>query len=126
MQIQQLAAHKGQPTKSNGVCSHVADPHVLLMDETSLENTFTCQPQQRNMHGRIFGGFLMRWVGAHMSQSRGGIFLMPQLWRLPHEVGAHMNPWKEGRSVIVPGDSGREVLQLYMAVHHMGRQLPIC
>jgi acyl-coenzyme A thioesterase 9 len=37
---------------------------VLLMDDTSLENTFTCQPQQRNMHGRIFGGFLMRWVCA--------------------------------------------------------------
>ena len=32
------------------------------MDETSLENTFTCQPQQRNVHGRVFGGFLMRWV----------------------------------------------------------------
>lgn len=32
------------------------------MDELSLENTFTCQPQQRNMHGRIFGGFLMRWA----------------------------------------------------------------
>lgn len=27
---------------------------------TSLSNTFVCQPQQRNMHGRIFGGFLMR------------------------------------------------------------------
>lgn len=30
------------------------------MDDTSLENTFTCQPQQRNVHGRVFGGFLMR------------------------------------------------------------------
>jgi len=30
------------------------------MDETSLETTFTCQPQQRNIHGRVFGGFLMR------------------------------------------------------------------
>ena len=37
-----------------------ADRSCLLMDETSLENTFTCQPQQRNIHGRIFGGFLMR------------------------------------------------------------------
>ena len=39
-----------------------ADANVLLMDETSLANTFTCQPQQRNMHGRVFGGFLMRWA----------------------------------------------------------------
>eukprot|EP00892_Ulva_mutabilis_P002977 jgi/Ulvmu1/12680/UM094_0037.1 len=33
---------------------------ALLMDSTRLSNTFTCQPQQRNMHGRVFGGFLMR------------------------------------------------------------------
>lgn len=32
----------------------------IMMDQTSLENTFTTQPSQRNMHGRIFGGFLMR------------------------------------------------------------------
>ena len=25
-----------------------------------MQNTFICQPQQRNLHGRIFGGFLMR------------------------------------------------------------------
>ena len=37
-----------------------ADSDQLDMEATSLENTFTCQPQQRNMHGRIFGGFLMR------------------------------------------------------------------
>jgi hypothetical protein len=33
---------------------------AVLMDSTRLSNTFTCQPQQRNMYGRIFGGFLMR------------------------------------------------------------------
>ena len=33
---------------------------AVLMRNTQLSNTFTCQPQQRNMHGRIFGGFLMR------------------------------------------------------------------
>lgn len=38
----------------------LAAPHTLLMSETSLANTFTTQPQQRNLHGRIFGGFLMR------------------------------------------------------------------
>ena len=30
------------------------------MHRTKLHNTFTCQPQQHNMHGRVFGGFLMR------------------------------------------------------------------
>lgn len=33
---------------------------AVLMPQTSLSNTFICQPQQRNMHGRMFGGFLMR------------------------------------------------------------------
>lgn len=32
------------------------------MPQTALSNTFICQPQQRNMHGRMFGGFLMRRV----------------------------------------------------------------
>ena len=35
---------------------------AVLMQHTKLQNTFTCQPQQRNMHGRVFGGFLMRCV----------------------------------------------------------------
>jgi acyl-coenzyme A thioesterase PaaI-like protein len=40
--------------------SSPADSNLLLMDDTSLENTFSCQPQTRNVHGRVFGGFLMR------------------------------------------------------------------
>lgn len=38
----------------------LADPLAITPAETSLSNTFVCQPQQKNMHGRIFGGFLMR------------------------------------------------------------------
>lgn len=34
-----------------------------MMRETLLQNTFICQPQSRNVHGRVFGGFLMRCVG---------------------------------------------------------------
>ena len=41
-------------------CAGLADGGAVLMDSTRLSNTFTCQPQSRNMHGRIFGGFLMR------------------------------------------------------------------
>ena len=33
---------------------------AVLMPATALSNTFICQPQQQNMHGRVFGGFLMR------------------------------------------------------------------
>ncbi|CAM6083382.1 unnamed protein product [Calypogeia fissa] len=38
----------------------LADRNTILMKDTKLENAIICQPQQRNMHGRIFGGFLMR------------------------------------------------------------------
>ncbi|KAG0575402.1 hypothetical protein M758_5G001900 [Ceratodon purpureus] len=38
----------------------LADRNSILMRDTRLENAIICQPQQRNMHGRIFGGFLMR------------------------------------------------------------------
>ncbi len=41
---------------------------AVLMQHTKLQNTFTCQPQQRNMHGRVFGGFLMRWSSHAMSK----------------------------------------------------------
>lgn len=37
----------------------LADRDSILLRYTSLENSLMCQPQQRNIHGRIFGGFLM-------------------------------------------------------------------
>ena len=36
---------------------------AMLINDTVRENLFVCQPQHQNMHGRIFGGFLMRWAG---------------------------------------------------------------
>ena len=38
----------------------LAEYSSIMMDQTNLENTFTTQPSQRNLHGHIFGGFLMR------------------------------------------------------------------
>ncbi|KAK7252091.1 hypothetical protein RIF29_35807 [Crotalaria pallida] len=38
----------------------LADRDSILLKNTCLQNSFICQPQQRNIHGRIFGGFLMR------------------------------------------------------------------
>ncbi|KAM0947214.1 putative thiolester hydrolase [Dioscorea sansibarensis] len=37
----------------------LADRDSILIRDTRLENSLVCQPQQRNPHGRIFGGFLM-------------------------------------------------------------------
>lgn len=38
----------------------LADRDSILLKDTCLQNSLICQPQQRNIHGRIFGGFLMR------------------------------------------------------------------
>ncbi|XP_047317358.1 acyl-coenzyme A thioesterase 2, chloroplastic-like [Impatiens glandulifera] len=38
----------------------LADRDSILLRDTRLENSLICQPQQRNLHGRIFGGFLMQ------------------------------------------------------------------
>lgn len=38
----------------------LADRNSILIQDTRLENVHICQPQQRNIHGRIFGGFLIR------------------------------------------------------------------
>ncbi|KAF9588731.1 hypothetical protein IFM89_015168 [Coptis chinensis] len=37
----------------------LANRDSILIRDTTLENSIICQPQQRNIHGRIFGGFLM-------------------------------------------------------------------
>ena len=34
--------------------------YAMLIHDTAMQNTFVCQPQQRNIHGRVFGGFIMR------------------------------------------------------------------
>ena len=38
----------------------LADRDSIRIRDTCLDNSFICQPQQRNIHGRIFGGFFMR------------------------------------------------------------------
>ena len=38
----------------------LADPHSILMASTKMQNAMIAQPQLRNLHERIFGGFLMR------------------------------------------------------------------
>ena len=38
----------------------LADPNTMLMDDTAQSNAMVAQPQARNLHDRIFGGFLMR------------------------------------------------------------------
>ncbi|XP_021752201.1 acyl-coenzyme A thioesterase 9, mitochondrial-like [Chenopodium quinoa] len=38
----------------------LADRDSILIRDTCQQSSMICQPQQRNVHGRIFGGYLMR------------------------------------------------------------------
>lgn len=38
----------------------LAHPNAVLMRQTSLENSFICQPQNVNVAGTVFGGFLSK------------------------------------------------------------------
>jgi acyl-coenzyme A thioesterase 9 len=49
-----------EEAKSRRDLPALADPHAILAGDTALEVVFVAQPQQRNLYGRIFGGFLMR------------------------------------------------------------------
>ncbi|GAB2294144.1 Acyl-coenzyme A thioesterase 2, chloroplastic [Dionaea muscipula] len=40
--------------------SMLADRDWILVNDVCLHNSLICQPQQRNIHGHVFGGFLMR------------------------------------------------------------------
>ena len=35
---------------------------AVLIHQTQRETMIICQPQQRNTAGRMFGGYLMRWM----------------------------------------------------------------
>ena len=38
----------------------LADPHVILLKNTVMQNAMIAQPQSSNLHNRVFGGFLIR------------------------------------------------------------------
>lgn len=38
----------------------LADSRCMLLKGTHIQNALVAQPQLQNLHGRIFGGFLMR------------------------------------------------------------------
>jgi acyl-coenzyme A thioesterase 9 len=40
----------------------IAHPNAVLMRNTTLENSFICQPQNGNTAGRVFGGFLSKFL----------------------------------------------------------------
>ena len=51
----------------------LAHRDAVLMHRTKLHKTLACQPQRRNIHGRMFGNFFMRRVAfliiAHMLET---------------------------------------------------------
>lgn len=45
----------------------LAHPNAVLMRQTSLENSFICQPQNVNVAGTVFGGFLSIQSSCHFT-----------------------------------------------------------
>ncbi|XP_016511757.2 acyl-coenzyme A thioesterase 2, chloroplastic isoform X3 [Nicotiana tabacum] len=63
----------------------LADRDTILLRDTRLENSLICQPQQRNIHGRIFGGFLMlRAFELAFSTAYAFAGLMPSFLEVDH------------------------------------------
>lgn len=63
----------------------LADRDSILLRETRLENSLICQPQQRNIHGRIFGGFLMhRAFELAFSTAYAFAGMMPSFMEVDH------------------------------------------
>lgn len=63
----------------------LADRDSILLRDTRLENSLICQPQQRNIHGRIFGGFLMhRAFELAFSTSYAFAGMMPSFLEVDH------------------------------------------
>ncbi|KAJ8568675.1 hypothetical protein K7X08_028208 [Anisodus acutangulus] len=63
----------------------LADRDTILLRDTHLENSLICQPQQRNIHGRIFGGFLMlRAFELAFSTAYAFAGLMPSFLEVDH------------------------------------------
>lgn len=52
------------------------------MSEASHSNVFVCQPQNRNVHGRVFGGFLMRQAGMVLMYRAWMYWVLPAI-RMP-------------------------------------------
>ena len=60
IKIDKLAAELLEQASTSLRMPSLADPSVILMGATEMQNAMVAQPQVRNLHDRIFGGFLMR------------------------------------------------------------------
>lgn len=60
IKIDKLAAELLEQASTSLRMPSLADPNVILMGATEMQNAMVAQPQVRNLHDRIFGGFLMR------------------------------------------------------------------
>lgn len=60
LQLDKIAAELLTEGKPLVRMPSLADSTAILMEHTKMQNAMIAQPQVRNMHGRIFGGFLMR------------------------------------------------------------------
>nr|CAB3219767.1 acyl-coenzyme A thioesterase 9, mitochondrial-like [Phallusia mammillata] len=76
--------------------SRVLPPDSVWMESTKLKNAIICFPEQRNIHNKVFGGFLMRkafelaWANACVfSNSRPSVAFMDDIFfHCPVPIGS--------------------------------------
>ena len=52
--------HKQDSAATNGATNAAAAPVRVHSNATTMSTTLICHPQNRNIHGKVFGGYLMR------------------------------------------------------------------
>ena len=52
--------HKQNSAATNGATKAAAAPVRVHSNATTMSTTLICHPQNRNIHGKVFGGYLMR------------------------------------------------------------------
>ena len=60
MKIQIGSMHCWPKGESSVICQHWQTEIASGLGILAFYNSFICQPQQRHIHGHIFGGFFMR------------------------------------------------------------------
>lgn len=73
--------HKQNSAATNGATKAAAAPVRVHSNATTMSTTLICHPQNRNIHGKVFGGYLMRhafelaWITARNFAGKPPVFV---------------------------------------------------
>ncbi|KAK6937921.1 hypothetical protein RJ641_031429 [Dillenia turbinata] len=106
----------------------LADRDSILLRDTRLENSLICQPWQRNIHGHIFGGFLMHRAFEPAFSTAG---MMPSFLEVDHVdfLRPVLNTFNFTFSVCpeaAPNKNGFRIRNVVPAAEEEARRVPEC